>query len=282
MIDFKKIIKIIAKELGYEIGKINQYSFLDERYKEMGWDRSKSLINIGAGNFRHPHWINVDKDNDFYRKDQEGSNFINFDLLLDKTLPFKDSSIDIFYTSHTIEHLTNASVQNLFNEIFRCLKSGGTFRVTCPDMGLLYMAYGLGDKFIWPMPSPWNTNLETNEEKFLEHFATILLRIHQYQLNLDGVKTVDPLELSTLYKELEINEFFECISDYLPIKSNAFFPQGHCNWFTHDKIKLILANSGFTRVNHSAFGQSLEPVMRNIKLFDNTCPELSLYMEAIK
>lgn len=282
LINIKKQLKLLSNKFGYEVNKIAKYSLLDTRYREMGRDHSKKLINIGAGNFRHPFWVNVDKDNDFYRKEQSGSSFVSFDLLLDKSLPFEDSSIDVIYTSHTIEHLTNASVQNIFNEIFRCLKSGGVFRITCPDMGFLHNAYGLGDKYIWPQPSPWNTRFETIEERFLEHFATILLKTHQDQLKIDSVKTLMPIEFSKLYHELELNDFFESISAHIPVNSNAYFPQGHCNWFTHNKIEQMIHKSGFSQVNRSAYGQSQEPVMRNINLFDNTCPELSLYVEAVK
>ena len=38
--------------------------------------------------------------------------------------PFEDNSIEVIYTSHTIEHITDESVINLIEESQRILKKG--------------------------------------------------------------------------------------------------------------------------------------------------------------
>jgi hypothetical protein len=45
---------------------------------------------------------------------------------------------------------------------------------------------------------------------------------------------------------------------------------------------MMLRESGFTEIYRSGYGQSFSPVMRDVDLFDNTHPKISLYMEAIK
>ena len=40
--------------------------------------------------------------------------------------------------------------------------------------------------------------------------------------------------------------------------------------------------AGFTKIYLSGYGQSFSPVLRNTFFFDNTAPELSLYVEAFK
>ena len=42
-------------------------------------------------------------------------------------MPIKNDSAVIIYTSHTIEHITNESAQNTFNEAYRILREGGVF-----------------------------------------------------------------------------------------------------------------------------------------------------------
>jgi len=44
----------------------------------------------------------------------------------------------------------------------------------------------------------------------------------------------------------------------------------------------MLRKAGFSKIFLSGYGQSFSPVLRNTDLFDNTHPEISLYVEAIK
>ena len=47
-------------------------------------------------------------------------------------LPFRDETVDAFYSHHVIEHLPEASLVSHFAEMFRCLKPGGVIRVGGP------------------------------------------------------------------------------------------------------------------------------------------------------
>jgi predicted SAM-dependent methyltransferase len=46
-------------------------------------------------------------------------------------LPFRNETVDCFYSHHVIEHLP--SVKNHMKEVFRCLKPGGVYRVGGPN-----------------------------------------------------------------------------------------------------------------------------------------------------
>ncbi len=46
-------------------------------------------------------------------------------------LPFLNESVDCFYSHHTIEHLPN--IQFHIQEVYRCLKPGGVYRVGGPN-----------------------------------------------------------------------------------------------------------------------------------------------------
>jgi hypothetical protein len=56
------------------------------------------------------------------------------------------------------------------------------------------------------------------------------------------------------------------------------------NWFNVEKLRNMLVLSGFSEgsVMDSRYGQSVCPLLRNTLIFDNTVPELSLYVECVK
>ncbi len=51
---------------------------------------------------------------------------------LRNALPFRDNTVDVFYSHHMIEHLPDAILPFHFKEMFRCLKPGGFIRVGGP------------------------------------------------------------------------------------------------------------------------------------------------------
>lgn len=106
-------------------------------------------INVGAGSFSHPDWINLDKVSPFYRKMQT-NRVIDWDLLEKTLLPFPDNSINLIYTSHVIEHLPNDVVDFFFSQSHLKLKPGtGGIRIVCPDFNLLFEAYKRKDPSVF-------------------------------------------------------------------------------------------------------------------------------------
>jgi predicted SAM-dependent methyltransferase len=81
-------------------------------------------VHLGPGKEKYLRgWINVDA-NMFTGKCDVWADLRN-------KLPFRDGSVDAFYSHHMVEHLPN--LQFHFNEMFRCLKVGGVFRVGGPN-----------------------------------------------------------------------------------------------------------------------------------------------------
>ena len=277
----KKIIKSIANLLGVDIKRLPSHKEDNLLYTHAVSERKK-FVNIGSGDFYHPHWTNLDFDNDCYRDLQSKTTFIPYNLTQLSPMPFEAESVDIFYTSHAIEHLNNDCAQYLFEEVYRCIKPKGVFRVSCPDMEIQYRAYARGDNTFWPQPSPWNTNLSSTADKFMEHFATILVGVHHSRFNLNNINPINPDKFNSLFSSLDQSAFFDELTKSIPGEANSFFPGGHINWFTFEKLKIMLNNAGFDNVYRSGFGQSVEPKLRRTDLFDSTCPELSIYVEAIR
>jgi predicted SAM-dependent methyltransferase len=81
-------------------------------------------VHLGPGQKNYMEgWINVDA-NIFSGKADVWADLRN-------PLPFKDESVDIFYSHHVIEHLPDLPFH--FAEMYRCLKKGGKIRVGGPN-----------------------------------------------------------------------------------------------------------------------------------------------------
>src|SRR5436305_13370650 len=82
-------------------------------------------VQLGPGRKHYlDGWINLDA-NVFTRNCDVWADFRN-------KLPFRDGSVDAFYSHHVIEHLPDGLMSSHFSEMFRCLKCGGLFRVGGP------------------------------------------------------------------------------------------------------------------------------------------------------
>jgi predicted SAM-dependent methyltransferase len=83
-------------------------------------------VHLGPGQNNYVEgWINLD------------ANFITarVDVWADlsNTLPFRDATVDAFYSHHVIEHLSDRVIASLFKEMCRCLKPTGIIRIGGPD-----------------------------------------------------------------------------------------------------------------------------------------------------
>ncbi len=103
-------------------------------------------VQLGPGqNNYFTGWINVDANLVSAKRDVWAD--------LTNPLPFRDNTVDCFYSHHVIEHLPDSLLQFHFNEMFRCLKPGGVFRVGGPNGDEAIKRFVAGDlKWfpIWP------------------------------------------------------------------------------------------------------------------------------------
>lgn len=243
----------------------------------------KRFYNIGAGSFRHRYWTNVDFATDWYREAQKIP-FLPYDLTRQEPLPVADAAAEVVYTSHTIEHVTDAAVANLCSEARRILRPGGFFRITCPDARLLVRSYCLDKISYWRWRSGWflsekasvhDPSAVTVADYLVREIATVRCRFCK-----NPVDALQPEEVRRRFQQLEEDQFLDSLKEGVEFRSEH--PGYHINWWSEDKIISFLRGAGFSEVYTSRRGQSLCPPLTNTKLFDGTQPQNSLYVEAIR
>jgi predicted SAM-dependent methyltransferase len=94
-------------------------------------------IHIGCGKRFFPGWKHADIAN---------YSHIDFHNIID--LPCSDSSIDIIYSSHTLEYFDQHEVKNVLKEWHRVLKHGGVLRLAVPNFEAITKLYFSG---MWPI-----------------------------------------------------------------------------------------------------------------------------------
>jgi SAM-dependent methyltransferase len=238
----------------------------------------RPFLNVGAGDFRHPAWRNLDFYTDAYASDVRSNMDIEMDLSKMERWPIPDNSIEAIFTSHTIEHLRDDHDQHIFEESFRVLKPGGVIRVTCPDIELYFRAMRHGDRHFFLNYAPTWIH-EDIEQLFLREFATQISTA-----NNDGlpISKVTSKEIKDVFDSMDmedgLNEFGRRIDYY---KWYKLVPGNHVNWWSYEKLFRFLSGAGFGEMYRSGFGQSLCRPMRS-PLFDWTAKNISLYAEAFK
>jgi predicted SAM-dependent methyltransferase len=90
------------------------------------------LLNIGCGSTFHPDWINIDVA-------PFSPNVRPWNLQCG--LPYGDNEVDVCYTSHVLEHLSQQDVKRLIRECFRILKPNGIVRAVVPDLEAIAKTY---------------------------------------------------------------------------------------------------------------------------------------------
>lgn len=106
-------------------------------------DAEQVRVHLGPGQKNYlSDWINVD------------ANLVSakIDVWADlrRKLPFRDGTVDAFYSHHVIEHLPNERLPFHFAEMFRCMKPGGVLRVGGPNGDAAIAKFQAGDHSWFP------------------------------------------------------------------------------------------------------------------------------------
>jgi predicted SAM-dependent methyltransferase len=102
-------------------------------------------LNLGCG-WRDfgPDWIHIDGG--------EYPHLHSKDIV---SLPFKDNSADVIYSSHVIEYFNRTEILDVLKEWYRVLKPNGVLRLAVPDFQVMAQLYVKGeyqlDRFLGPI-----------------------------------------------------------------------------------------------------------------------------------
>ena len=247
----------------------------------------KHFFNLGAGNWQHPCWNNIDLPPQTPEFAAIQSPCIYHDFVNEKSLPISSNSVDAFYCSHVVEHITNDANTNLFKEVFRCLKPGGVFRiVTGPCADLDWNAILRKDENWWYFydePGFINSVLKNSSrmtiyDKWLYHIATPKSIFSNTKSKIKY--TSNEIELLVNNNLTSREQLYDYLTNDIPFDIDS--PGNHLCWWNFEKLKKFLEDSGFKTIIKSGFGQSSSYFMRDLNYFDLTYPQISVYIEAFK
>jgi len=247
----------------------------------------RSNYNIGAGVWSHPFWTNLDLPPQSEAFAAIQAPFIKIDLVNDKSLPIPSEMVNNFFCSHVVEHLPQIAVQNLFNETHRCLKKNGFIRITtgpCADLDWNALERKDSNWWFWMRDDDFKKNVindlppMTLEDMWLHHLATP----HSIYSKTECNKKYSSEEIKFLVKEYKGNktQLLDMLTSTLQFDYK--YPGNHISWWNFEKLKKFLLNAGFKNIYRSAYGQSKSLFMRDLNYFDQTYPQISVYVEAIK
>lgn len=115
-------------------------------------------VNLGCGNHTPEGWVNIDyafgarlakipffhvinKKIGLFQMDWDDRIKIHD---LRRTFPFDNGSVDVVYTSHTLEHFSKQDGERFLRECHRVLRPGGILRVVVPDLEAIVSDYTSG------------------------------------------------------------------------------------------------------------------------------------------
>lgn len=229
------------------------------------------LVNIGGGNFCRKNWKSLDYiefDKDIYKNSDYFVDY-NFNLMAKNKLPFKNRSVKLFYSSHTLEHIPQKYCQHILDELYRCLIKGGAVRLTMPDFDLVYRAYRKNDEEFFKLYEGDNIT-----QKFFKTFATHLR------------DKVDANEVRKNLKKMSKEEFAKYYTRKISELTQRRNLSNHTNWWNYQKAERMLKKAGFKRIYESKEQGSKFKLMRGKGWFgdgfDMTHPTKSFFIEAIK
>jgi predicted SAM-dependent methyltransferase len=146
-------------------------------------------VHLGPGQAKYLQgWINVDA-NMFTAKCDVWAD-------LRGKLPFRDNSVDVIYSHHVIEHLPDTRLFFHFCEMFRCLKSGGVFRVGGPNGDAAIQKFQEGD-------STWFNDFPDNRQSLGGRLANFILCRGEH-LTILTLSWLEELATAAGFKELAV------------------------------------------------------------------------------
>lgn len=288
----KNALKGAIRTAGFKLTRSNERHDLygeAKLYRRLYSETSlsgRAFYNLGAGDWRHRFWTNVDYASDYYNYDPSLID-IPWDITEEKPLPVEDETAELCYCSHTVEHLQDKHVDHLLAEATRILKPGGVLRVTCPNMQAYYLAWKRRDVFFYyhydyivPFGEETGSYTKDTMSKWLvNEMATQLV---QSVKPGHAPRYTDAKELDDILSGGPMEEVFDRLCSEVDFSLQRIVPGHHVNWWTNEKLCKAMKRAGFSETMVSVAGGSVAPAMRDRQYFDKQNPTFSIFVDAIK
>ena len=234
---------------------------------------NRNYLNIGSGPyFEHFKFINMD-----YKIKTIPRVSYHVDLSLKKKFDLEDESIYGIYTSHCLEHLEEENVIFTLKEAYRVLKSGGTIRVTVPDIGEYFKAYKNKNAYYFRWLKEKAISDPTQVWKLDSWLRVIVRSFAGHSCDLFADK-----DLYRMYKEKSEEDFIKCFTADQIVDEEFKNAHAHMSAWNYEKMAKIFKEIGFREIAKMSQRESRDKYMRNKAKFNNTQPEMSFFIEAIK
>lgn len=137
--------------------RLRQTGFRNDRRRIVDYLQTEPQprLHIGCGTNPLRGWLNTD----FY---PDSPDVCHVDAT--RKFPLPNSSFDLVFTEHVIEHLPLAGGLNLLAESFRILKPGGRIRVGTPSMRALIAIYSQPDEPLHRAYLDWHREMWLNDQ----------------------------------------------------------------------------------------------------------------------
>lgn len=134
--------------------------------------KTVTKIELGSGGKKRAGWLTMDL--------VPGADVI-WDLRW--RLPLDESSVDVIYCEHVLEHLSFREVKELFGDIRRVLKPGGKFLISVPDLDIYLEAYGAGDTRLLTFAPA----ITSNQKADILNYIFYMNGEHRFMYNFDSL-----------------------------------------------------------------------------------------------
>lgn len=111
----------------------NSWMTLKPLYGACAYFSTKKKLNVGSGRRRWPGWICLDEIEDI--------GVTKFSFTETSRFPIENDSMEIVYSSHFLEHISDASVDQVLSEAWRCLQPKGQLILKIPDFDMFVEKY---------------------------------------------------------------------------------------------------------------------------------------------
>lgn len=228
-------------------------------------------LNLGGGNFHQDGWVNVDYPFEARAGKQHAENIdIAHNFMDKKPIALPDGSVDVIYTEHCIEHLPEDAVAFLFQDVYRLLKTGGAFRISCPDADIVYDHYRAAPAE--PLGFNKRFNNDPPEIGMLDVLATPLIR----RIDLELVRAT--------FADLDKVAFFNWLTEQVGLftkEEQARAPGDHLSWWNYEKLCRWLTEYGFRKCRRRRQRESRIEDLRQ-SFIDRTANKYSVRIECGK